>query len=75
MLEFRETDIFTRAITRLLSDEEYSELQGALIVDPEVGDVIQESAVCENCDGASSAVVRASAAAFELSTTGTRRAL
>ena len=31
MLEFRETEIFTRAVTGLLSDDEYAELQGALI--------------------------------------------
>ena len=43
MLEFRETEIFTRAITALLSDDEYAQLQGALIVDPEAGDVIRET--------------------------------
>lgn len=43
MLEFRETDFFTKRITELLSDEEYAELQGALIVDPEVGDVIKNT--------------------------------
>lgn len=44
MLEFRETDIFTREITALLSDAEYAELQGVLIVHPEVGDLIKETA-------------------------------
>lgn len=43
MLEFRETKPFTRAVTTLLSDDEYAELQGALIVDPEAGDVIKET--------------------------------
>ena len=43
MLEFRETELFTRAITTLLSDDEYAELQGALIVDPGAGDVIKET--------------------------------
>ena len=43
MLEFRETELFTRAVTALLSEDEYAELQGALIVDPEVGDLIKES--------------------------------
>jgi len=43
VLEFRETDLFTRAVTALLSDEEYAELQGALIVDPEAGDVIKDT--------------------------------
>lgn len=41
MLEFRETAVFTRAVVELLSDHEYAELQGALIVDPEVGDLVQ----------------------------------
>ena len=43
MLEFRETELFTRAVIALLSDDEYAELQGALIVDPEVGHVIKET--------------------------------
>lgn len=43
MLEFRETELFTRAVTALLSDDEYAELQGALIVDPEAGDLIMET--------------------------------
>jgi hypothetical protein len=41
VLEFRETQLFTRAVTTLLSDDEYAELQGTLIVDPHAGDVIQ----------------------------------
>ena len=40
VLEFRETVAFTRAITRLLSDEEYAELQGVLVVQPDAGNVI-----------------------------------
>jgi hypothetical protein len=43
VLEFRETDLFTRAVTALLTDDEYAELQGALIVDPEAGDVIKQT--------------------------------
>jgi hypothetical protein len=43
VLEFRETELFTRAVAALLSDDEYAELQGALIVDPEAGDVIKET--------------------------------
>ena len=43
MLEFRETDLFTAQITRLLSDQEYAELQGALIVRPDVGDLIEDT--------------------------------
>jgi hypothetical protein len=41
VLEFRETELFTRAVTALLSDAEYAELQGALIVNPEAGDLIK----------------------------------
>lgn len=43
MLEFRETELFTRAVTALLSDEEYAELQGSLIVNPQAGDMIKET--------------------------------
>jgi len=41
MLEFRETEPFTRAILQLLSDDDYAELQGTLVVNPEAGDLIQ----------------------------------
>lgn len=41
MLEFLETDVFTRDITTLLEDEEYAELQGVLIIQPEAGDLIK----------------------------------
>ena len=40
MLSFFETTIFTRQITALLGDREYAALQGALVVDPEAGDLI-----------------------------------
>ncbi len=40
MLEFLETPVFTRQILDLLSDSEYSALQGALVVDPEAGDLL-----------------------------------
>jgi hypothetical protein len=40
LLEFLETRTFSRAITTLLSDSEYAELQGALMVDPAAGDLI-----------------------------------
>ena len=43
VLEFRETELFTRAVTVLLSDDEYAELQGTLVVNPETGDVIKET--------------------------------
>ncbi|HEX6095102.1 MAG TPA: type II toxin-antitoxin system RelE/ParE family toxin [Thermoanaerobaculia bacterium] len=42
-MEFRETELFTRAVTALLSDEEYAELQGSLIVNPQAGDMIKET--------------------------------
>ena len=38
---FLETSIFTRLVTELLSDFEYSELQQALLDNPERGDVIR----------------------------------
>jgi len=40
MLEFRETQAFTRAVVSLLTDEEYAALQAVLAVDPEAGDLI-----------------------------------
>lgn len=43
MLEFRETDLFTAQITQLLSDQEYAELQGVLVVQPDAGDLIRDT--------------------------------
>ena len=43
MLEFRETALFTRAITTLLTEAEYAELQSSLVLDPEAGDLIPDS--------------------------------
>lgn len=43
MLEFRETDLFTTQITRLLSDQEYAELQGTLVVRPDAGDLVADT--------------------------------
>jgi mRNA-degrading endonuclease RelE of RelBE toxin-antitoxin system len=40
---FYETDIFTAQITKLISDESYTELQKVLIADPESGDLIRNS--------------------------------
>ena len=42
-MTFYETSIFTAQIVDLISDESYSELQAALIVNPEAGDLIQRS--------------------------------
>ncbi len=39
-MEVIETDIFTKRIQEILSDEEYSELQADLIKNPEVGKLI-----------------------------------
>ena len=39
-MEIIETPVFTKRITKLLTDEEYSELQWALIINPEAGAVI-----------------------------------
>jgi hypothetical protein len=43
MLSFIETKLLTRLVTEYLSDDEYSELQQALIKDPETGDLIPGS--------------------------------
>lgn len=40
-MEFIETPIFTRQVLDLLSDEEYRQLQNALLADPERGDLIK----------------------------------
>lgn len=40
MLEFRETHIFTRDVIALLAEDEYAQLQGVLILQPDAGDVI-----------------------------------
>lgn len=40
-MEFIETPTFTRAVMALLSDEEYQELQDALVESPERGDLIR----------------------------------
>lgn len=44
VLEFRETHLFTRQITSLLTDDEYARLQGVLVVDPAAGDLIPGAA-------------------------------
>ena len=40
MLRFVETPLFTEQIVEILTDSEYSELQAALIRQPDVGEVI-----------------------------------
>ena len=42
-MRFVETPIFTRAVTSLLSDEEYRQLQLALLIRPEQGALIRGS--------------------------------
>jgi len=37
---FKETSTFTQEVTELLSDDEYAELQTALVANPELGDRI-----------------------------------
>ncbi|MFK5913247.1 MAG: type II toxin-antitoxin system RelE/ParE family toxin [Woeseiaceae bacterium] len=39
----KETSIFTKQIQGLVSDDEYSEFQNDLIVNPELGDIIKKS--------------------------------
>ena len=43
MYSFIETKLFTRLVREYLSDDEYRELQKALIADPQAGDVIPGS--------------------------------
>jgi hypothetical protein len=43
-MEIIETPIFTRKIRNILSDDEYKELQWALIVNPEAGTLIPSGA-------------------------------
>ena len=43
MFHFVETPLFTRLVQECLSDDEYARLQQALMVDPQIGDVIPGS--------------------------------
>src|SRR5947208_7875762 len=43
MFSFIETKLFTRLVQEYLSDDEYAQLQQALIANPEAGDVIPGS--------------------------------
>lgn len=42
-MQFIETSIFTRQVTSLLTDDEYSQLQVALFTHPEMGAIIPRS--------------------------------
>ncbi len=42
-MQFIETSIFTRQVTSLLTDDEYSQLQAALFTHPEMGAIIPGS--------------------------------
>ena len=42
-MEIAETSIFTKEITRILTDDEYKELQNFLIAQPQSGAVIKGS--------------------------------
>jgi mRNA-degrading endonuclease RelE of RelBE toxin-antitoxin system len=43
VLTFRETVLFTKQVVQKLDDSEYLELQSALILRPDLGDLIPES--------------------------------
>jgi len=43
MAVFFETSVFTRRVTDLLPDDQYAELQQALVADPNAGDLIPGS--------------------------------
>ena len=40
-MQFIETSVFTKALLKLLSDDEYRALQNRLLIDPAIGDVIR----------------------------------
>jgi mRNA-degrading endonuclease RelE of RelBE toxin-antitoxin system len=42
-MKFVETTIFTRRVTQLLDDESYRLLQHALVLRPDIGDLIRQS--------------------------------
>jgi hypothetical protein len=42
-MQFIETSIFTRQVTSLLTDDEYSQLQVALFTHPDMGAIIPQS--------------------------------
>lgn len=42
-MQFVETSIFTRQVVSLLTDDEYSQLQIALVAHPEIGSIIPHS--------------------------------
>ena len=42
-MEIAETSIFTKEITRILTDDEYKELQNFLVTQPKSGDIIKGS--------------------------------
>ncbi len=43
ILTFVETRLFTKLVQEYLSDDEYSELQRSLVMNPEAGDIIRGS--------------------------------
>lgn len=59
---FIETPTFTRLISELLEDEEYSKLQTALCNRPDAGDLIKNGGGTASCAG--SAPARAKAVAY-----------
>lgn len=40
VIRFIETPVFTRQVTGLMADDQYRELQTALVLQPEIGDLI-----------------------------------
>jgi hypothetical protein len=51
VFSFIETKLFTRLVQDYLSDDEYRELQKALMADPEAGDVIPGTGGSARFDG------------------------
>jgi hypothetical protein len=52
-----ETSVFTRRLLKVMSDEDYKELQRALVADPERGPIIRGSGGLRKCVGPALAVV------------------
>ena len=50
MISFVETKLFTRLAQEYLNDDEYSQLQQALVADPEAGSIIPGSVLVQRSD-------------------------
>jgi hypothetical protein len=60
---FRETTLFTKQVVEKLTDSDYRELQAALMLRPELGDLIPETGGLRKVDGLMPVAARGSAGA------------